>query len=724
MKARGVASALALAVLSACGLPEGEYFGKIPDDIDPTHLRWCNSGEPEYVDPAMVTSTTGSPLARLMFAGLADWGTDFKGTTVPSIAERWDVADDLRTFTFHLRDDVKWSNGRPLTSADFAYHVTRILHPKTTSRNTTPFDPVKNAQRFTKGTVKVLTADAAPFRKGEVVEVVGLDGTTTAEGEKLSAPNTNLRRASKPVQLRDLGKPASEAYSTVAAGEELDIVELGGPKGDWAYVFCSCNDWIYGWVPLAELDIEPNAEVAYTVRELPPEDRPGVSLPPDPDADLRQGTVAGKHLLTLPEAIGIRTPDPYTFVVETTGPTPYLVNDIKGRVFRPTPRESVSRSPKRWTMPSEGLLVTSGPFTMTKWLERDRMEFEKSDTFFLKDEVKLERFTSYNMNDQAASANFYLQGGCDAVTSNNIPYSYIPALSGAKRGKPYRDFKLRPYSGIYYYVFNTEKVTNKHFRRALNYAIDRSAFPMLLHGKENPSSSFTPGRAISALSDEELAVCGVTRDTPGVAVFVEEDLCYVPPPGLDFDLDKAKQELALAREQMGAAFKNSISIKFNTGVEGHKIVAEYIQNQWMENLGLDVQLESQEWKTYLKDTNAGEFEVGRMGWIATPDPEAGFLLVFKCGSPYNRSRWCNEKFDALFKKAESLPDRAERMRIMKEIEALMLEEAPVAPLYIYTQKHLQKPFVKDLVINIDDNPPMWRTWLDPDWRQSAAESSK
>ena len=46
----------------------------------------------------------------------------------------------------------------------------------------------------------------------------------------------------------------------------------------------------------------------------------------------------------------------------------------------------------------------------------------------------------------------------------------------------------------------------------------------------------------------------------------------------------------------------------------------------------------------------------------------------------------------------------------------MIEEAPIIPLYDYTQKHLQKPYVRDLHINFIDQPPLWRAWLDPDWR--------
>jgi oligopeptide transport system substrate-binding protein len=709
---------LIVAVLAlGCGLPEGDYFGKVPGNPDPTHFRFCNSGEPEYVDPALATDTASTPLVYLMFSGLADWGTDFAGTAVPDLATHWDVAEDYRTFTFHLREGIVWSNGRPITSADFAYHIARILHPRTLSRNSTPLEPIKNAKLYIANRVKMLLADAPPFRKGDIVEVVGLNGEAPDELDAI--PNSNLRKAKKRLRLRDVGKPESEGYATVPAGEEVEIIELGGADRDWAYVFWLGYQWYYGWVPLAELDVAPNAEVKYTVRDVPPEQVPGQTLPVDPNFQPRQGTVAGEHLLMVPEVLGVRTPDDRTLVLETFAPMPAMEGSYQDRTFRPSPRESVSRSPQNWTHPDKGLLVTSGAFTMTEWRVRDRIEFVKSKTYWDADNISLDRFTSYQINDQAASANYYAKGGCDAVTSNNIPYSYMQALTGARTGKPYKDFLLAPYAGIYYYALNTEKLDNVHLRRAFNFAVDRRPIPNILHGNEFPTASFTPGQAIRTLSDEHLEMCGVPRDTPGVAAIVDGKHCYVSPPGLDFDLKRAKEELALARKEMGKKFPKELSIKFNTGVEGHKIIAEYVHSQLTENLGLKIRLSSMEWKTYLKETTSGHFEIARMGWIgSTLDPESEFLITFKCGSPFNRPRWCNKEFMALFDRAEAIPDRGRRLEILREAEKLMIEEAPIIPLYVYTQKHLVKPYVKDYPMNMGANTPRHRLRIDPNWRAS------
>lgn len=726
-----------LLIGTGCGLPEGDYFGKVDPDPDPTHLRWCNSGEPEYLDPALATSTTDLPLVHALFDGLMEH--DMQGLPEKSLATHWEISPDQRRFTFHMHDKGRWSNGRPITSRDFAYHMVRVLHPLTFSRNAELLWKLKNGQLYTDGRVKLLLRDAGGFRKGDVVEVLGVAGTEE-EGEGIPAladpgtvdiPDSNLRTAKVPLLLRELGAAERAAYAIVPPGQEVTIVELGrapgrprdeGQSGDqWAYVHWAEGDGVYGWVPAALLTGQPSGEVVYWVKQVPEPHRVGVDMALDDisralDAEQRTGRVRGADLLMLPEVLGIRTPDDHTLVIETWGPVPYLIDLMPQRAFRATPREAVSRWPLRWTQPDK--MITSGPFHLVEWHERDYIELHRSETYWRKEQVALERFTAYSITDQAASANYYMQGSCDATTANHIPSSYLPALTGEKRGRPYKDFTSAPYLGAYFYLLNTEKLTNVHLRRALGLAIDRSAFPKILHGGQIPSAQYTPGTPISQLDAEDLALCGVTRDTPGVAMIViSGELCYVPPPGLDFDLEKARAELALARQELGDDFPEVLSLKFNTGSEGHKLVAEYMQREWQEKLGLKVEMISQEWKTYLKATTAGEYEIARMGWIGSfPDPESEFVSLFQCDSPYNRARWCNQEFERTFREAQSVSDRKQRLALVREAERIMIEEAPIIPLYVYMQQHLQKPYVRDLAINLPAQPPLFRAWIDPDWR--------
>ncbi len=728
-----VAIATALGLAAACGLPEGDYFGPVPEVDDPKHLRWCNYGQPEGHDPAQISSTSAMPIAHALFDGLTRYGND--GHPEPSLAPTWDIAPDQRRATFHLHGRGRWSNGRKITAHDIAYHVARVLHPLTASPSADQLNWVKNNGIYLEGRGKVLLAPAAGLPAGTIVEITGWDGRSLAEHKqaKTRMPDSNRRTSRGRLALRDLGATPGAAYATAPAGTEVTLIELSGRPaslpdpaggGPWAYVHWNRGDGVFGWVPAAELDGQPNAAVRYRVRPVPRKHIPGLEAPYDAlAADARDAAsrpeveLDGRDLLTLPEILGVRAPDEDTFVVEAADPTPHIISTSASRVMRPTPREAVSRSPRRWAEP--GTIVTSGPMHLVDSAERDYIELRRSATYWEPEDVKLDRLTIYSMDDQAASANTYYTGRCDAIRGSNVPVSYLPVLAGERRGgRAYLDYTVKPWLGVYFIMVNTQAYDNVHLRRALAYALDRRLIPRVLHGGEFGVASYTPGTPIAQLTDAERTLCGVTRDQPGVALIVEPGkLCYVPPPGLEYDPVKAREELAIARREMGARFPRSVVYKFNTGVEMHKLVAEYVQAQWKQTLGIDVTLESQEWQVFLADTRKQQFQTARLGWIGNAaEPESEFTLLWRCNSPNNRVKWCNPEYDRLLDEAAAMTDRAARLVKVAEAEKVMIEEAPIIPLYNYTQKHLQKPYVRDLHINFIDQPPIWRAWRDPDWR--------
>src|SRR5262249_10812808 len=158
--------------------------------------------------------------------------------------------------------------------------------------------------------------------------------------------------------------------------------------------------------------------------------------------------------------------------------------------------------------------------------------------------VVLARFTSLSLDDQAAATNVYATGACDAMAANTIPSSYLPAMSGERRGgRAYKDFSTSPMLGVYFLWIQTEELWSRHLRRALAMAIDRTAVPRFLHGGEIPTAQLTPGTPIAQLSPGQRAACGVSRDAPGTVLGMATGQCYVPPPGLDYDPEAARREL-------------------------------------------------------------------------------------------------------------------------------------------------------------------------------------
>ncbi len=112
-------------------------------------LNRSSSAEPNSLDPAIATGNTASYILYDLFMGLTTY--DANGKIIPGAAESWQISPDGLTYTFKLRDGLKWSDGSPLTSQDFLYSARRVVTPETSSRFASFFFPVKNARRIVKG---------------------------------------------------------------------------------------------------------------------------------------------------------------------------------------------------------------------------------------------------------------------------------------------------------------------------------------------------------------------------------------------------------------------------------------------------------------------------------------------------------------------------------------------------------------------------------------------
>jgi len=88
-------------------------------------------GEPPTLDPALTQDATSATYIVEIFSGLVTLSRDLE--IVPDIADSWELSDDSTTYTFHLRDDVKFHDGKPVTAQDFKYSIERACDPATRS---------------------------------------------------------------------------------------------------------------------------------------------------------------------------------------------------------------------------------------------------------------------------------------------------------------------------------------------------------------------------------------------------------------------------------------------------------------------------------------------------------------------------------------------------------------------------------------------------------------
>ncbi len=116
-----------------------------------TIIQRGNGAEPETLDIHKSSGVPEANIQRDLFEGLVAEGPD--GEPIPGVASTWAVSDDGLIYTFHLRDDARWSDGDPVTAGDFAFAFERALNPKTASDYAFILWPIKNAEKYSKGEI-------------------------------------------------------------------------------------------------------------------------------------------------------------------------------------------------------------------------------------------------------------------------------------------------------------------------------------------------------------------------------------------------------------------------------------------------------------------------------------------------------------------------------------------------------------------------------------------
>ncbi|MBX7258497.1 MAG: peptide ABC transporter substrate-binding protein [Candidatus Hydrogenedentes bacterium] len=319
----------------------------------------------------------------------------------------------------------------------------------------------------------------------------------------------------------------------------------------------------------------------------------------------------------------------------------------------------------KWTL--AGNMISNGPFKLVEWSPNQIIRVTRNDFYWDAANVKLDGVEFYPYSNLPTEEREFRAGRLDVTES-----LLATKIETYRREHP-ELLHIDPMIGTYFYRLNVTRkpLDNPKVRRALAMSIDRQSIcDNVLFGAVVPAAAFTP---------------------PGLAG-------YTPEASIPYNVEEARKLLAEAGYPNGEGMR-PLDILFNES-EDHRRIAEAIQDMWKKNLNVDARPTQQEWKVYLNSMTTLDYDVARSAWIADYLDPINYLECFETGGGNNRTGWSSPEFDALVAKTRLSPDQEVRFPLLQQAERLLLDEAPLAPIYSYRQRFLLAPRVQGLKSNM------------------------
>ncbi len=372
----------------------------------------------------------------------------------------------------------------------------------------------------------------------------------------------------------------------------------------------------------------------------------------------------------LRDAVGVKALDDLTIQFTLEKPAAYFPALLAIWTGLPTREDMIDKGGDKWTEPAT--FIGNGPFVLKEWQHDVKMVFEANPNYRLG--APTLRRIEYVIVERSAILGYqnneldgmWVGGANQVMTIQSSPELKQQYFQVVQPGTRYLIF------GLARKPFDNVKV-----RQAFSMAIDRKA---LVDGIEKglgaPAEQFVP---------------------PGVPGH------YLDLKTLKFDPSAAKKLLAEAGYADG---KGLPEIKF-TFYAGQKPVAEFVQAQIKENLGVEIKLDPVDSRVLgaLRRAMDTYPQLSLIPWYQDyPDPQNWYSLVFHSKTVnWHSNHWDNLEFDRLTEQADAEQDAAKRDALYKQAAQLLMDEAPVVFLEHFVGAAVLKPWVRGCQPSAYDN---------------------
>jgi oligopeptide transport system substrate-binding protein len=363
------------------------------------------------------------------------------------------------------------------------------------------------------------------------------------------------------------------------------------------------------------------------------------------------------------EDLGVAALDKYTLRFELDSKVPYFVAMTGHTSMMPVHKTTVEKSAKPWSDPKQ--FVGNGAFALEKWVVNERIELVKNSNYWDAADTHLTKVTYIPFENQNASINRYVVGEVD-ITSD------VPTHMAQKLEQDYQEaYTVVPLLCTYYYAFNTTRppFDDARVRRAVSYSIMRDVI----------TNGVTQVGNLPAYTFAHQYTAGFEATQPEYSLWTQQQRD-----------EKARQLL----EEAGYGKEKALDFKllYNTS-ESNKAIAVAIASMLSENLNAKVELENQEWKSYLVSRKQGNFDVMRASWCGDYNEASTFLSLLRSDSSGNFARYNSKEYDQAMNDALATTDEKKRQEYYNQAEQLIATDVPIAPIYYYMQARLVRPNV-------------------------------
>ena len=433
--------ALSIVVAGCSVATDGDaYFGKVVPPQGQV-LRYISGTEPQTLDPHVLTGQPESRIAVAIYDGLVEYEEVTMGQR-PSQAKSWEANSDGTVWTFHLRDDLKWTDGTPLNAHDYVYSWRRAVSPQLAAPYASIMYVVTNAKPYNE--------QAAFVRDPKTGKYATTGDLERAKGQKeIVFTGNEPERFDQPPKPNQT--PATETENATAGAAP----EAGDAK-------LKKHLFVAGDEAARAKELEADAELARFVE--------------------------GKEFVPVQkEHVGVRALDDHTFQVTLIGPTAYFIKLLYHQFFRAVPRQAIEKhGDALWVKPEN--IVTSGAFRLVEWRPYEKIVVERNPTFWDNANTKLDKIIFPSVEQLTTAMNMYKAGEVDATQSNEVPPPWRNYLSSTKK-----DYMSGPYLQLEALGIKTTypPLNDVRVRKALSMAINRQIIADQAPGRL-PSTSFVP----------------------------------------------------------------------------------------------------------------------------------------------------------------------------------------------------------------------------------------